>query len=154
MSAAKERHQKALAERGRAAARSSRGTFDGHVAETAFPYAAAHNYHPKDIVHVGGTIDFLIFDGLFEIRQGLRDANELAVVLADVKFNSSSLTPEQRAVIDAMVEGRTRGEYWKAKEEDGALLYQRRLVQKPREPSDVGSLPAQEGASDATDAGA
>ncbi|MEW2577680.1 Holliday junction resolvase-like protein [Streptomyces syringium] len=121
-----ENHQRALAERGKAAARGSRSTFDGHVAENAFPYAADHGYHPKDIVHVGGNIDFLVFDGLFEIRQGTRKPEDLTIVLADVKYGSSSLTPEQRAVLAAMNDGRTRGEYWKAREDNGHLVYQPR----------------------------
>ncbi|MEV4742528.1 hypothetical protein [Streptomyces sp. NPDC049555] len=49
--------QKALAERGKAPACSSRSTFNGHAAENALPYAAAHGYHSKDIVHVGGNHD-------------------------------------------------------------------------------------------------
>ncbi|MEU2856009.1 Holliday junction resolvase-like protein [Streptomyces syringium] len=121
-----ENHQRALAERGKAAARSSRSTFDGHVAENAFPYAADHGYHPKDIVHVGGNIDFLVFDGLFEIRQGTRKPEDLTIVLADVKYGSSALTREQRAVLAAMNDGRTRGEYWKAREDNGHLVYQPR----------------------------
>lgn len=121
-----ENHETALRERGRVAARSSRSTFDGHVAEHAFPYAADHSYHPKDIVHVGGVIDFLVFDGLFEIRQGLREPEELTVVLADVKYGSSGLSTEQRAVIVAMNEGRTRGECWKVRENEGRLAYQSR----------------------------
>ncbi|MFI9723814.1 Holliday junction resolvase-like protein [Streptomyces sp. NPDC052396] len=121
---ATQNHEKALAERGRTAARSSRSTFEGHIAENAFPYAADHGYHPKDIVHVGGTIDFLVLDGLFEIRQGVRSPDELTVVLADVKYGASALSREQRAVIAAMNEGRTRGEYWKTgREEDGKLEY-------------------------------
>ncbi|MEV5242935.1 Holliday junction resolvase-like protein [Streptomyces cinnamoneus] len=119
-------HQKALIERGKAAARSSRSTFDGHVAENAFPYAAEHGYHPKDIVHVGGNIDFLVFDGLFEIRQGTRKPEELTIVLADVKYGSSALTREQSAVLAAMNDGRTRGEYWRARENNGQLIYQPR----------------------------
>ncbi|MFI0915343.1 Holliday junction resolvase-like protein [Streptomyces abikoensis] len=129
----KEQHQKDLTERGRIAARSSRSTFDGHVAENAFPYAADHGYHPKDIVHVGGNIDFLVFDGLFEIRQGTRKPEDLTVVLADVKYGSSALTREQRAVLAAMNDGRTRGEYWKAREKDGQLVYQPRTeAARPR----------------------
>ncbi|MFI9311140.1 Holliday junction resolvase-like protein [Streptomyces triculaminicus] len=121
-----ETHQKALTERGKAAARSSRSTFDGHVAENAFPHAAEHSYHPKDIVHVGGNIDFLVFDGLFEIRQGARKPEDLTIVLADVKYGSSALTREQRAVLAAMNDGRTRGEYWRARENNGHLAYQLR----------------------------
>ncbi|MEV0281178.1 Holliday junction resolvase-like protein [Streptomyces sp. NPDC050610] len=121
-----ENQQKALVERGKSAARSSRSTFDGHVAENAFPYAAEHSYHPKDIIHVGGNIDFLVFDGLFEVRQGIRKPEDLTVVLADVKYGASALTREQRAVIAAMNGGRTRGEYWRAREKDGQLAYRQR----------------------------
>ncbi|MFI9311475.1 Holliday junction resolvase-like protein [Streptomyces triculaminicus] len=127
-------HQKALTERGKAAARSSRSTFDGHVAENAFPYAAEHGYHPKDIVHVGGNIDFLVFDGLFEIRQGTKKPEDLTIVLADVKYGSSTLTREQRAVLKAMNDGRTRGEYWKARETNGHLAYRHRTEAPPARP--------------------
>ncbi|GHG62705.1 Holliday junction resolvase-like protein [Streptomyces griseocarneus] len=139
-----ENHERALKERGRIAARSSRSTFDGHVAENAFPHAAEHGYHPKDIVHVGGVIDFLVFDGLFEIRQGTRAPEELTVVLADVKYRSSALSLEQRAVIAAVNEGRTRGEYWKAsRDKDGQLLYQPRtevVLRRPAKPLEIRKL--------------
>ncbi|MEN2416484.1 Holliday junction resolvase-like protein [Streptomyces rimosus] len=129
-----ENHDKALAERGKASARSARSTFDGHVAENAFPYAAKHIYHPKDIVHVGGIIDFLVFDGLFEIRQGTRALDELTVVLADVKYGSSTLSREQHAVLTAMNNGRTRGEHWKARADNAQLTYQpRRQMPLPRD---------------------
>ncbi|MFE0043825.1 Holliday junction resolvase-like protein [Streptomyces albireticuli] len=99
---AEENHEKALTERGKIAVRNSRGTFDSHVAENAFPYAAEHSYHSKDIVHVSGNIDFHVFDGLFEICQGTRKPEELRIVLADVKYGFSTLTCGQRAVLAAI----------------------------------------------------
>jgi predicted Holliday junction resolvase-like endonuclease len=114
----------ALDRRAERAVAASRGSFNGHVAQQAFP-AAQQPYHPKDIFHMGGVIDYVVFDGLHDIRNGDRAPHTLTVVFADVKWGSSRVTDVQKAVIDAMNSGRTRGETWHARERvPGQLTYE------------------------------
>lgn len=122
-----EEHSAQLAQRTGRAVAASRGNYDGHLAEQAFPAAPHHRYHPKDIFHMGGAIDYLVLDGMHDIRHGQRDPGSLTVVFADVKWGSARASDVQKAVIAAMNEGRTRGETWHAREDPpGQLTYDRR----------------------------
>lgn len=104
----------------------SRGAYDGHVAEQAFP-AAQHPYHPKDIFHFGGVVDYIVFDGLHDVRHAGRDPKTVSVVLVDVKWGSSRTSDAQKAVLSAVTEGRTRSETWHARATPtGELTYDRR----------------------------
>ena len=120
------RHGKALEERSKRAVSAARGSINGQVAEHAFPMAPEHDYHPKDVFHLGGIVDYVVFDGLHEIREGARDPEGLTVVMVDVKFGSSRMTTEQQAVMTALNAGRTRGEVWQARTSEGALTYTRK----------------------------
>lgn len=124
-------HANDLEKRAARAVAASRGSFDGHVAQQAFPYTPQHGYHPKDVFHFGGVIDYIVFDGLHEIRHGGRDPRTLTVVFADVKWGSSRPTDVQVAVIDALNERRTRGEIWQSREAPPGVLDYRRKVDLP-----------------------
>lgn len=116
--------QDQLDRRAERAVAASRGSFNGHIAQQAFPFAPHHSYNPKDIAHMGGVIDYVVFDGLHDIRNGNRDPKTLTVIFVDVKWGSSRVSDVQKAVIDAMNTGRTRGETWHAREQaPGQLTY-------------------------------
>lgn len=108
-------HQAELERRAGRAVAASRGSFDGHVAQQAFPYATSHTYNPKDIFHMGGVMDYVVFDGLHDVRHNGRDPRTLSVVLVDVKWGNSRTSDVQQAVMTAMTEGRTRAEVWQAR---------------------------------------
>lgn len=110
-----QQHQADLDRRAGRAVAASRGSFDGHVAQQAFPYAASHTYNPKDVFHMGGVMDYVVFDGLHDVRHNGRDPRTLSVVLVDVKWGSSRTSDVQQAVMAAMTEGRTRAEVWQAR---------------------------------------
>lgn len=115
-----------LDKRAARAVAASRGGYDGHAAEQAFP-AAPHPYHPKDIFHLGGVVDYIVFDGLHDVRHEGRDPKTLNVVLVDVKWGSSRTSEVQKAVLEAVAEGRTRAETWHARQSStGTLDYSRR----------------------------
>ena len=84
------------------------------------------SYHPKDVFHLGGTIDYVVFDGLYRMRNEGGSPDAITVVFVDVKWGSSRPSDVQRAVLGAMNSGRTRGETWTGREEDSSLRYQRR----------------------------
>jgi predicted Holliday junction resolvase-like endonuclease len=119
-----ERHAGDLNKRASRAVAASRGSYDGHVAQQAFPAAPDHPYNPKDIFHFGGVVDYIVFDGLHDIRHLGRDPEALTIVLVDVKWGGSRVSDAQQAVLTAMSAGRTRGETWAAKgAQEGGISY-------------------------------
>jgi predicted Holliday junction resolvase-like endonuclease len=122
-----QRHKTEMDARSVRAVAASRGSFNGHIAQQAFPISSSHSYHPKDIFHLGGIIDYVVFDGLHDIRHAGRDPQTLTVVFADVKWGNARATDAQDAVIRAMNTGRTRGETWHGRElNPGELTYKRK----------------------------
>jgi predicted Holliday junction resolvase-like endonuclease len=120
-------HSAEMEQRAQRAVAASRGSYNGHVAQQAFPYAPDNIYNPKDIFHLGGVMDYIVFDGLDEIRNNSRDPRTLSVVFVDVKWGSSRASTVQMAVIEAMNVGRTRGEIWHSQQSAaGGLTYTRR----------------------------
>ena len=68
----------------------------GKVYEHLIPYLPDFRWNPKDARFIGTPVDFLVFDGLSE--------GELrAIVFVEVKTGSSSLTPRERQVRDAVL---------------------------------------------------
>lgn len=117
------------AKRSARAVAASRGNYDGHVAEQFFPASPQHPYHPKDIFHFGGIIDYIVFDGLYAVRHEGRDPQTVSVVLVDVKWGSSRSTDAQQAVLSAVASGRMRAETWHGRGgPDGALSYRRKEI--------------------------
>lgn len=121
-------HAAELTARGNRAVAASRGSFDGHIAEQAFPVAPDHAYHPKDVFHLGGIADYVVVDGLYRLRHEGGRPEDLTVVFVEVKWNTSRPSAEQTAVLNAMNSGRTRGEVWTGRQENNALTYQQRTL--------------------------
>ena len=83
----------------RDAIRRSRATFGGQALEELAPQFPDFPYNPKDLRFLGDPIDYVVFDGLTE--GDLRD-----IVLLEVKSGRSDLRASQRAVRDAVTDGR------------------------------------------------
>jgi len=83
----------------------SRATLKGRVAEQMVPFLEEFKYNPSDARFIGSPIDYVIFDGYTELKDGDAD-NPLTVVLADVKTGPhANLTTAQRRIRDAVEEG-------------------------------------------------
>jgi predicted Holliday junction resolvase-like endonuclease len=85
----------------RDAARRSRSAIGGRGAEQLAPHLVgfAERWDPGDARFVGAPVDYVVFDGLAagELRE---------LVLVEVKSGSGSLSPNERAVREAVAEGR------------------------------------------------
>ena len=83
------------------AARRSRGVRGGKAAEQLAPFAPefAERFDPADARFLGAPVDLVVFDGLAagELRE---------VVLVEVKTGSGRLNANERAVREAIAEGR------------------------------------------------
>lgn len=77
----------------------SRSVITGKVTENIVPFMPDFPFNPKDARFIGSPIDFIIFDGL--------DEGELKeIVILEVKTQNSRLSNRQKAIRDAITEGR------------------------------------------------
>jgi predicted Holliday junction resolvase-like endonuclease len=90
----------------------SRSTLNGHIQEQLAPllpvFAGLFNF--KDAQFVGGTVDYLVFDGLDEERP------DVQVVFLEIKTGQSKLNRRQQLVRDAVLAKRVE---WKELRFDG-----------------------------------
>jgi len=121
-------HNAQLDKRAERAVAASRGSFDGHVAQQIFPASPDHAYHPKDIFHFGGVVDYIVFDGLYDMRHNGGDPEGVTVVFVDVKWGASRLSDAQKSVLSAMNAGRTKFETWHARRTSANVLaYEKKM---------------------------
>ena len=68
----------------------------GKVCEHLIPYLPDFRWNPKDARFLGSPLDFVVFDGL-------SDGTLRKIVFVEVKTGSSTLSPRERQVRDAVV---------------------------------------------------
>ena len=101
-------HTKADVEKARKeSVRISRATRDGRAYEQLVPYLPPfeEQFDRCDARFLGSPIDFVVFDGLYGPD---RDLNE--IVFVEVKSGTPALSPPEKAVREAVEEGRVRWE--------------------------------------------
>jgi predicted Holliday junction resolvase-like endonuclease len=96
-------HRRASVIRAEALAQ-SRAVIRGQVSEQILPLLEAFPFEAADARFLGHPIDYVIFDGLAE------DADDLEIVLVEVKTGGARLTRREAAVRDAVEAGRVRFE--------------------------------------------
>jgi len=82
----------------------SRSTLKGRISEQMAPLLAEFPYSPADARFIGNPIDFVVFDGYTEVKDG--DGSEITVVLVEVKKGKGRLTREELLIKKAVEEGR------------------------------------------------
>ena len=80
------------------------------MAEQMAPMLPGFDYSPADSKFLGDPIDYVIFKGMTEARDGGGSFEDLEVVLIDVKYGKAQLTAAQRAISQAVEAGRVRFE--------------------------------------------
>ena len=88
----------------------SRSTLKGQMAEQMAPMLPGFDYSPADSKFLGDPIDYVIFDGMTDARDGDGSFDDLEVVLIDVKYGKAQLSATQRAIAQAVEAGRVRFE--------------------------------------------
>lgn len=86
--------------------KTQRATVKGQLAEQLYPIMPSCPYLPSDMRFIGHPIDYIIFDGYTETKDGEGEIRE--IIFADIKTGKSSLSKHQRAIRDAVVAGRVR----------------------------------------------
>ena len=100
--------ERAVRERIQEALDKQRAVVKGQVAEQMYPVLPACPFLPSDMRFIGNPIDFVVFDGYTDTKDGSGSIKE--VVFVECKTGASRLSPHQRAIRDAINEGRVRWE--------------------------------------------
>ncbi len=93
----------------KSSAQSQRATLRGQVAERVASLFPQFTWNPSDAHFLGQPVDYVIFDGLTENRDGL-SSNPVEIIFVEAKSGSRTLTPVEKLVREAVQEKRVRYE--------------------------------------------
>ncbi|MFB2539371.1 MULTISPECIES: Holliday junction resolvase-like protein [unclassified Acinetobacter] len=88
----------------------SRAVLKGKMAEQFAPFFPEFHYLPSDAKFLGDPVDYVIFSGYHDFREGIIDADEIEIVLLDIKSGGARLSKGQVAIQKAIQQGRVRFE--------------------------------------------
>lgn len=103
-------HQQALVQAQKRSVNTSRAVLKGKMAEQLAPIMPEFQYLPSDAKFLGDPVDYVVFDGYTDFRDGDGSAEDIEVVLIDIKSGGARLTKGQQAIEQAIKEGRVRFE--------------------------------------------
>lgn len=103
-------HDQALALARKRSVNTSRAVLKGKMAEQFAPHLPEFDYLPSDAKFLGDPVDYVVFSGYSDFREGLCDAEDIEVVLIDIKSGTARLTKGQQAIAQAIDDGRVRFE--------------------------------------------
>lgn len=103
-------HQQALTHAQKRSVNTSRAVLKGKMAEQMAPIMPEFRYLPSDAKFLGDPVDYVVFDGYTDYRDGDGSAEDIEVVLIDIKSGGARLTKGQQAIAQAIAEGRVRFE--------------------------------------------
>lgn len=81
----------------------SRAVLKGKIGEQMAPVFPEFRYNPADARFLGSPIDYIIFDGYSEAKEGRGKIRK--IVLMDVKTGNARLSPIEKKVRDAVAAG-------------------------------------------------
>ena len=103
-------HQQALAQAQKRSVNTSRAVLKGKMAEQLAPIMPQFEYLPSDAKFLGDPVDYVVFDGYTDLRDGEGKAEDIEIVLIDIKSGGARLTKGQVAIAQAIQAGRVRFE--------------------------------------------
>jgi predicted Holliday junction resolvase-like endonuclease len=103
-------HQQALTSAQKRSVNTSRAVLKGKMAEQLAPIMPEFQYLPSDAKFLGDPVDYVVFDGYTDLRDGEGRAEDIEVVLIDIKSGGARLTKGQQAIAQAIAQGRVRFE--------------------------------------------
>ena len=102
--------QREIKEAARRSVEQSRNTLKGQIGEQMVSVLPGFCYLPADARFLGDPIDYIVFNGRNNLDNNETSAEDVEVVLLEVKHGQSKLTPVQRAIAAAVDAGRVRFE--------------------------------------------
>ena len=103
-------HQQALAQAQKRSINTSRAVLKGKMAEQLAPIMPQFEYLPSDAKFLGDPVDYVVFDGYTDLRDGEGRPEDIEIVLIDIKSGGARLTKGQVAIAQAIQAGRVRFE--------------------------------------------
>ena len=103
-------HQQALAQAQKRSVNTSRAVLKGKMAEQLAPIMPQFEYLPSDAKFLGDPVDYVVFDGYTDLRDGEWRPEDIEIVLIDIKSGGARLTKGQVAIAQAIQAGRVRFE--------------------------------------------
>lgn len=111
-------HQQALTQAQKRSVNTSRAVLKGKMAEQFAPILPEFQYLPSDAKFMGDPVDYIIFDGYTDFRDGDGTAEDINIILLDVKSGGARLTKGQQAIAQAVQQGNVRFETLRVDFED------------------------------------
>lgn len=103
-------HQQALLQAQKRSVNTSRAVLKGKMAEQLAPILPEFQYLPSDAKFLGDPIDYIIFNGYTDLRDGQGSIEDIEIILMDIKSGGARLTKGQMAIAEAVKQGRIRFE--------------------------------------------
>ena len=103
-------HKQALLDAQKRSVNTSRAVLKGKMAEQFAPILPEFRYLPSDAKFLGDPVDYVVFDGYTDFRDGDGRAEDIEVILLDIKSGGARLSKGQQAIAQAVREGRVRFE--------------------------------------------
>ena len=103
-------HKQALLDAQKRSVNTSRAVLKGKMAEQFAPILPEFQYLPSDAKFLGDPVDYVVFDGYTDFRDGDGPADDIEVILLDLKSGGARLSKGQQAIAQAVREGRIRFE--------------------------------------------
>ncbi len=110
LAALKLEHQQQMTEAKKRSVNTSRAVIKGKMAEQLAPLFPEFHYLPSDAKFLGDPVDYIIFDGYTDFRDGDGRAEDINVILVDIKSGQARLSKGQQAIAQAIEAGRVRFE--------------------------------------------
>jgi len=111
-------HKQALLDAQKRSVNTSRAVLKGKMAEQFAPILPEFRYLPSDAKFLGDPVDYVVFDGYTDFRDGDGTAEDIEVILLDIKSGGARLSKGQQAIAQAVTEGRIRFEILRIDFED------------------------------------
>ena len=103
-------HKQALLDAQKRSVNTSRAVLKGKMAEQFAPILPEFQYLPSDAKFLGDPVDYVVFVGYTDFRDGDGTAEDIEVILLDIKSGGARLSKGQQAIAQAVREGRIRFE--------------------------------------------
>ena len=103
-------HKQALLDAQKRSVNTSRAVLKGKMAEQFAPILPEFQYLPSDAKFLGDPVDYVVFDGYTDFRDGDGTADDIEVILLYIKSGGARLSKGQQAIAQAVREGRVRFE--------------------------------------------
>ena len=103
-------HQQALVQAQKRSVNTSRAVLKGKMAEQLASILPEFQYLPSDAKFLGDPVDYIVFNGDTDMRDGNGHPDDIEVVLIDIKSGGARLTKGQQAIAQAIAAGRIRFE--------------------------------------------